>query len=126
VTNSGVPRAEETDDPLGAAADDLARALRRNVIEAMKALDRLHDFRANRSAGLEYEDLIAAPVERSVAEILSESQEQLALAGARFRRAAARMMTQQGVSQSDIARRFGVSRQRIAALLSDEGDAGDD
>jgi DNA-binding transcriptional regulator LsrR (DeoR family) len=43
----------------------------------------------------------------------------LAQVGAAFRRAVAKMMAAEGISQADIARRFGVSRQRIAALLDE-------
>jgi hypothetical protein len=106
-------------DPLKIAADELARALRISVADAMIALERLDLFRARRANGTGYDDILADQPERSVVEILSESQERLAQVGATFRRATAKMMASNGISQADIARRFGVSRQRIAALLDE-------
>jgi transcriptional regulator with XRE-family HTH domain len=32
------------------------------------------------------------------------------------------MLSAEGISQADIARRFGVTRQRVAALLAEEAD----
>jgi helix-turn-helix protein len=120
----------EASDPLVAATNELATALRYSVTVSMQALERLDEFRAERVAGIAYAELVDLDVERSVAEMLSDIQDRLARSAAPFRREAARMMQDQGVSQSDIARRFGVSRQRVAALLSDEsglsGDLGSD
>jgi predicted transcriptional regulator len=51
---------------------------------------------------------------------LAAAQERLAVAAATFRRAAARELRNEGMSPAAIADAFGVSRQRIAALLSNE------
>lgn len=120
MSDSQSTQPSDDNDPVVRAANDLARALRASVIEAMDALERLDAFRADRAAGVGYDDLVVAPVDRTVVAMLSHSQVQLATAGSVFRRAVARMMQEQGVSQADIARSFGVSRQRVAALLGSD------
>jgi transcriptional regulator with XRE-family HTH domain len=109
-------------DPVLEATNALAVALRANVAAAMAVLDRIDVFRENRAAGVPYSELFEQPVEESssVVEMLAANQERLAAAGAPFRRALANQMVLEGYSQAHIAKRFGVSRQRIAALLAGE------
>ncbi|HTR70468.1 MAG TPA: helix-turn-helix domain-containing protein [Mycobacteriales bacterium] len=112
--------ADEPPDPLLEATNDLAKALRANVATWMTTLDRIDQFRADRAAGVGYREMVAREADPTVILKLAEGQERLAIAGARFRRAVVRMMLDAGVSQAQIAKRFGVSRQRVAALLSED------
>lgn len=121
VTASRSNAGAET-DPLVMAADNLAQALRETVSDAMLALERLDHFRQQRRRGMEYHEMVANQPARSVVEMLSDCQDRLAAAGARFRRETVRMLSAEGISQADIARRFGVTRQRVAALLAEEAD----
>ncbi len=50
--------------------------------------------------------------------MLSDVQEGLADAGSRWRRAEARALHREGLSMEKIAVLFGVTRQRVSALLS--------
>jgi hypothetical protein len=120
-----LPTDEPDDDPVLEATNQLAHALRANVAVAMTVLDRIDVFRTNRAAGIPYSELFAEPVEtsNSVVEMLATNQERLASSGARFRRALAHEMAVHGYSQTKIAERFGVTRQRIAALLSGEDES---
>jgi hypothetical protein len=106
------------DDAVLDALDELVRAARQNVTDWMTVLERVDRIRNARAAGVPYREMDVAG--RSVIASLAAAQERLAVAAATFRRAAARELRNEGMSSAAIADAFGVSRQRIAALLSNE------
>ena len=59
------------------------------------------------------------PHERTplLVELLSQSVESLSAYGSRVRRTEARALYQEGLTMEQIARLFGVTRQRVSALL---------
>lgn len=71
-----------------------------------------------RQAGRPYRDIV--PMERQplVVQLLSTIHDRLSVAGSDWRREEARALHREGVSMEQIATLFGVSRQRVSALLS--------
>jgi hypothetical protein len=118
VSHGGPP---PTADRVLAAADELAAVARENVVSWMEVLERIDALRVHRAAGGTYTSLIEAvgggPV---VVTLLAGNYERLVSASARFRRVAVQVMVDEGMSQAGIAEMFGVSRQRVAALLADD------
>ena len=104
---------EQTDRAL----DALGLAVER----AQEQLDRVRErtvyLRQERAKGRPYAELVAEEDRPLVVELLAQVLEELSLAGAAFRRAEARVLHNGGMSQEAIARLFGVTRQRVGALL---------
>ena len=78
---------------------------------------RIRTLQAERAAGHDYAQIVTAEARPLVVERLTEVLEELAVAGAAFRRAEARVLHADGLSQEAIGALFGVTRQRVSALL---------
>ena len=74
--------------------------------------------KADRSAGRPMREIVTKEKQPLLVELLTDVLDDLAANGAAFRRAEARALHEEGLSQGAIAALFGVSRQRIAALLA--------
>jgi DNA-directed RNA polymerase sigma subunit (sigma70/sigma32) len=94
------------DDALAAANAGTAR---------MRA--RVADLRDERAAGGSYTDIVAAEPAPRLVELLADATRHLDAAGAEVRRAQARALYEEGMTMDEIAAWFGVSRQRVSALL---------
>lgn len=102
---------------------DLAlRELQRTVTHAQELLGqvsrRTQVLLEARAQGRDYADIVPTEERPLVVELLSDVLEELSAAGARFRRSEARVLHEGGMSQETIAQLFGVTRQRVGALLS--------
>lgn len=109
------------DDPILDALLELVAVGRANIAEWINVMNRVEEVRELRRQGVPYSAMELREGESIIAAI-SDNQERLTNAAARFRRASARQLRDEGMAVADIARSFGVSRQRVAALLSDEPD----
>ena len=76
-------------------------------------------LQAARAQGKDYSEIATEEHRPLVVELLSDVLEELAAAGSKFRRAEARVLHAGGMSQEAIGALFGVTRQRVAALLAD-------
>lgn len=105
-------------DPFLEALDALEEGLAHNVERARVMRERIAEVRGARAAGRSYSEIIAgtAPV---IVQLLSENSRTLDRLGSRVRRAQALALAQEGMTADEIAERFGVSRQRVSALLGD-------
>jgi hypothetical protein len=74
-------------------------------------------LREGRHEGRPYAELVAPEPRPLLVERLAEVLEELSVASAAFRRSEARVLHEQGLSQETIASFFGVTRQRVSALL---------
>ena len=101
------------------ALDELVAAGRSNIVAWMGVMSRVDEVRALRSCGTAYKDMTLAEG-FSIAEAVAANQERLTAAAARFRRATVRQLHDEGMTPSAIARAFGVTRQRVAALLTED------
>lgn len=109
-------------DPVLAALEDVVVAARANVVTWMGVMGRVDAVREMRRQGIRYRDMQIDP-DFSIIDAISGAQERLNAAAARFRRATAKELQAEGMTAAEIARAFGVSRQRVSNLLDEEPDA---
>ena len=101
------------------ALDHLVDAVRTAQGLLDDVLQRAEALRAGRSEGRRYVEIVSAEQRPLVVELLTDVLDELATAGAAFRRSEARVLHDDGLSQEAIAALFGVTRQRVGALLSE-------
>jgi len=107
---------EDRDDPLLDSLATLLVAARENIVAWIRAMDQIDEIRELRRQGLRYSDM-ALSTGPSLIDVVASNQERLTAAAAAYRRASVRQLHAEGMSIADIARGFGVSRQRVANLL---------
>jgi DNA-directed RNA polymerase sigma subunit (sigma70/sigma32) len=105
------------DDRLLDALHALRTALDENVRRAAEMSAGIEEIRAQRAAGRSYSEIVSDAGPRVVVELLTESAHALASAGAAVRRMQAEALYREGMTMDEIARVFGVTRQRVSALL---------
>jgi hypothetical protein len=110
-----------TDDEALAALQALVREIDRCAAELEGARHRASLLVAQRRAGRRWLDIVTDESRPLVVERISTVLAGLAGAGSAWRRAQARALQAEDVSINRIAALFGVTRQRISALLR-EGD----
>lgn len=101
------------------ALDRLCTAVQHAQQQLDDVLARAAVLRAGRARSQPYVELVSEEQRPLVVELLSSVLEELAAAGAAFRRAEARVLHADGLSQEAIGRLFGVTRQRVSVLLQD-------
>lgn len=104
---------QQTDRALVALCEAVERAQERLRL----VQERGAHLRRERERGRGYAEIVQDEDRPLVVEMLTEVLDDLATAGAAFRRAEARVLHEDGLSQESIARLFGVTRQRVGALL---------
>lgn len=78
---------------------------------------RMARIRRARARGLGYSETVANEDGPLIVQLLTESSSALHTSGANVRRAEARALHDEGMTMDQIAARFGVTRQRVSALL---------
>ncbi len=115
--------ADEHTDEVLAALDALV-----HVISDVEARDRMtqraRTIRERRSRGERYGDIVQSGAQPLIVEVLSQHIDELIRASARFRRAEAAALHLEGLTMEQIADLFGVTRQRVSALLREARDNG--
>jgi hypothetical protein len=109
---------EQMTDLVLDALDDVVIALQENRRGIETALVRAASVRRQRRKGESYSAIVDDQDEPLLVTLLAESQMRLTQAGARLRRAKARALYSEGKTMEEIAELFGVTRQRISALIS--------
>jgi hypothetical protein len=103
------------------AVDDVVESLEEACTEGELAAEQARDIRRRAEVGLPMTSVLtgtdSAPLVRQVAKVLHD----LGQASSRLRRAEARALHGEGVTTERIAELFGVTRQRISALLRPTG-----
>ena len=82
---------------------------------------RIAEIRRQRSAGRSYREIVEATKGDLIVQLITEATQALDEFGARVRRAEALALYGEGMTMEEIAERFGVTRQRVSALLRDAG-----
>lgn len=100
-------------DQLAASSGDLHRKVTR-FNESMRAGDR--------ADGLSYRQLVPLRKRLEIVEQISEVIREITSTGHHFRRMQARALYAEGLTMAQLASVFGVSRQRVSALLRDQMD----
>ena len=111
-------------DPTLEALEELVIVGRQNMSNWIGLMARVDQVREMRAEGVAYRDMnieAGMPIIQSI----SDNQDRLTVAAAKFRRAIAHALFSEGLSPAAIARLFGVSRQRVASLLADSDSSAD-
>lgn len=111
-----IPR--ETQDFLEALID-LENALGRGEEMTQRMRARIRYLKEEIAAGRSLPEIVPAEEAPLLVQLLTESANLLHTYGTRVRRTEARAMHSEGMTMDEIARLFGVSRQRVSALLRD-------
>jgi hypothetical protein len=112
-------------DPFDKALRDLERALDANARRVAQIKRRIAEIRRQRSAGRSYREIVEATKGDLSVQLITETTQALAEFGARVRRTEALALYEEGMTMEEIAKKFGVTRQRVSALLR-EATAGED
>ena len=99
------------------ALDQLVDALQRNNDRIQHAVTKAASLRRRREAGGSWNEILSAEERPLVIELIGQNLDELYSAGGRLRRSLARALYDEGLSMEQIARTFGVTRQRVSALL---------
>jgi hypothetical protein len=78
---------------------------------------RIAQIRRLRSTGASYTEIVSSKDGPLIVQLLTESSTALDTCGANVRRAEAHALYAEGLTMEQIAERFGVTRQRVSALL---------
>lgn len=97
---------------------DLEISLDENVARAKVMKRRIAQIQRQREAGRSYKEIVEAEDGALLVRLLSESGQALSDVGARVRRTEALALHDEGLTMDEIADKFGVTRQRVSALLS--------
>jgi DNA-directed RNA polymerase specialized sigma subunit len=108
-------------DPFDKALRDLERALDANARRMAQIKRRIAEIRRQRSAGRSYREIVEATKGDLSVQLITEATQALDEFGARVRRTEALALYNEGMTMEEIAKKFGVSRQRVSALLRDGG-----
>lgn len=114
---TGVVPSATTTAPLVQALADIDRALADNIERSTVIRARVQEFRDCLEAGAAISDLVLAEVEPRTVALLSENMAILEDVGSAFRVRLAKSLRAEGMTIAAVAELFGVTRQRISALL---------
>ena len=104
------------------ALDELDSALDQSVEMAGRMKQRIADIRAAEAQGRPLREIVPEEQQPLIVQLLTESTNVLHAYGNRVRRTEARALHQEGMTMDEIAKLFGVTRQRVSALLRDAPD----
>ena len=108
---------DTTDDVLEALTA-LEQVLADNARRASLIKKRIAQLRRSRAKDLPYAELVGREQGPLIVRLLTESSAALDTAGANVRRAEAEALYAEGLTMEQIAESFGVTRQRVSALLN--------
>lgn len=106
------------DDPALEALTALVSVLEEESVALAAAVQRARRLQARRAEGRPYREIVPGEPAPLIVETISRSLARLSDAGGRWRREEARALHQEGLSMERIAALFGVTRQRVSALLA--------
>ena len=104
-------------DPVLDALERLVSDLRENIDSNTAAIARARTIADMRSQGLPYRQIADETGRPLVVELITENLERLRMSGAELRRAQAEALHDEGLTMGEIAELFGVTRQRVSAIL---------
>ena len=102
------------------ALSDLDEALDVNVERAKRMKQRIREIQDAVAAGGTLKEIVPSEEAPLLVELLTQSADNLHAYGSRVRRTEARALHREGLTMEEIARLFGVTRQRVSALLRED------
>ena len=99
------------------ALDGLDRALDQSIDMNARMKERINELRQAKAAGRPLHEFVPEEETPLLVQLLTETTNLLHLYGNRVRRTEARALHAEGMTMDQIARLFGVTRQRVSALL---------
>ena len=99
------------------ALAELVDALKRNADRIGRAVEKADVLIRQRENGRPWSEILRAEDRPLIIELIGQNLDELYTSGGRLRRALARSLYDEGMSMEQIARTFGVTRQRVSALL---------
>lgn len=112
---------EET-DAVEAALDGVEEAVAQNMEEERVLVRRVRALRAAKRRGGTWSDVLAGETAPGALALVGRVLGRMSAASGTLRRALARSLRAEGQNIPAIARRFGVTHQRISSLLRDQAD----
>jgi hypothetical protein len=109
------------DDPVALALEEVKQSIKRNIEVGQIILERADRLIAAHQAGRQWSDIVREEDRPLIVELLTANLNRLMSAGGQLRRAKAKALHDDGMTMEQIASFFGVTRQRVSALLSDRG-----
>ena len=106
-----------SEDAFLRALTALEEVIAQNDKRAVQISKRMARIRRARAQGLPYSDMVGDEDGPLIVRLLTESSTALDTCGASVRRAEAQALHAEGMTMDQIAERFGVTRQRVSALL---------
>jgi predicted XRE-type DNA-binding protein len=107
------------DDPVVVALEAVKQAVRRNMEVGEIVLQRAEQLLAAHESGKGWSDIVREEDRPLIVELLTANLNRLMSAGGQLRRAKAKALHDNGMTMEQIASFFGVTRQRVSALLND-------
>lgn len=101
------------------ALDELDRALDRSIAMTGRMKERIEELRKTRAEGRPLRETVPEEQTPLLVQLLTETTSMLQSYGNRVRRTEARALHGEGMTMDQIAALFGVTRQRVSALLRD-------
>jgi DNA-directed RNA polymerase sigma subunit (sigma70/sigma32) len=99
------------------ALDGLEHALEESMAMSERMKQRIQHIRQVRSDGRPLRDIVPNEEAPLIVQLLTETTNLLHSYGNRVRRTEARALHREGMTMDEIAKLFGVTRQRVSALL---------
>ena len=109
---------DTTDDELLEALTALEKVLADNARRASLIKKRIAQLRRSRARDVPYAELVGSEQGPLIVQLLTQASAALDIAGANVRRAEAEALYAEGMTMEQIAESFGVTRQRVSALLN--------
>jgi hypothetical protein len=107
----------EPDDAAGRALLALVAEIGVVIAELEQARERAHELLEQRRRGMSWQEIVSAEERPLIVEQVSSAMASLAGAGGHWRRTQAQALRDEDVSINRIAALYGVTRQRVSALL---------
>jgi DNA-directed RNA polymerase sigma subunit (sigma70/sigma32) len=113
-------QAEEGKQAFVRALAELHEALDANIRRARRMQERIVAIQDAMAGGEPLRDIVPREETPLLVELLTQSAQNLSAYGSRVRRLEARALHQEGLTMEQIARLFGVTRQRVSMLLRED------
>jgi predicted XRE-type DNA-binding protein len=107
------------DDPVAVALEEVKQSIQRNIEVGQLVIERADALLSAHQAGKSWSQIVREEDRPLIVELLTANLNRLMSAGGQLRRAKAKALHDDGMTMEQIASFFGVTRQRVSALLSD-------